>query len=612
MIVPKAPDSIDGLTLWFDASDRNTINDGKVQNNQNVYKFIDKIGGVTLRNGSGVNGPTYSFNGVNGISAIHFPSYTLAYSGGLNNLSQKALTASGINQFNTATCSMFCIYKPTTNDYTATSNAKNILNIWSNDRITKNPLTTPGSGYANISFVTEPGYTAEQRDASVGSFYQAEPTYQLAGTLQVHLRLQSYSLNMFAFSLESPSNRGVVNISSVRLQTGIKKIGFLAENSECLEDMTLPASTKSPFLGPPRLPSPFSASSSFYENCFKYNSIISTTTGASSPVPNAWMTIGSYWHSNRNDSNFDNKYPFEGYFCEFLHYNRYLTDEETNSIREYLKLKWFQTSLGFKQIFTEPPIFSVPPVVSGFTISTTKNFTQQLKGDPICSDYSTTAISSSSVALGVNNYVSNKGKFYYSFLIQSPNDPYENYGIINADALDISDPIIDDDPEPFVVTATGNLTTVSNLMYPVESGWWNIRPYAVNIAGYGYGEVDTQFMLGMELRGIVRDKTTGIITISVSRLIPLGGNSLASYGFSYKALPPAYPDEQEFGSDYDPYWESGTVNVTVTGVGNSTGTGDLYNQTVSFAGGTYYYIRFWAVMSNGKKKYWTRRFKWGY
>ena len=33
-------------------------------------------------------------------------------------------------------------------------------------------------------------------------------------------------------------------------------------------------------------------------------------------------------------------HPLEGYFCEMLYYNRYLTTAETNALEQYIKMKW--------------------------------------------------------------------------------------------------------------------------------------------------------------------------------------------------------------------------------------------------------------------------------
>jgi hypothetical protein len=41
-----------------------------------------------------------------------------------------------------------------------------------------------------------------------------------------------------------------------------------------------------------------------------------------------------------NASGLFSVYAFEGHFCEFLFWDRVLTDPESNSVEQYLKKKW--------------------------------------------------------------------------------------------------------------------------------------------------------------------------------------------------------------------------------------------------------------------------------
>ena len=47
----KNPSKIPGLKIWIDAADTSTINNGTVQNGQNVFKIVDKSSGYVFRNG---------------------------------------------------------------------------------------------------------------------------------------------------------------------------------------------------------------------------------------------------------------------------------------------------------------------------------------------------------------------------------------------------------------------------------------------------------------------------------------------------------------------------------------------------------------------------------
>jgi hypothetical protein len=62
-------------------------------------------------------------------------------------------------------------------------------------------------------------------------------------------------------------------------------------------------------------------------------------------VTNPIMCLGSYWPGRSGlgitvSSEYLNLPPFEGYFCEFLYFDRVLTDKETKIVEAYLKEKW--------------------------------------------------------------------------------------------------------------------------------------------------------------------------------------------------------------------------------------------------------------------------------
>jgi hypothetical protein len=342
MISLKSPNSIPGLNLWFDAADINTINNGRVVNNENVYKFTDKISGVSLTNGNTVSGPTYSFGSINGKNAIHFPHYGLIP----NNRSLKTLTASNVSQLNTFTFSMFVVYKPTTKLYQDLSgNQSYVISVF--DGLTIDNLVS--NVFPNRAFYIgdEGGGSQGQRNNPSGRYVEGIST----GVGQY----VAYTENITSRSLELPTPAGLsgpssnqVTIASARGQNGLRKVGWIQQNGESLEDLTIPVSTtigtqsyKPPFGGiePPRTPSPFSSVVDYYRNR-GYLLSGNTISAASRPgTRGTHLTLGGFWP---NTTTFTFRtYPFEGYICEFLNYNRYLTEQETNSVREYLKIKWF-------------------------------------------------------------------------------------------------------------------------------------------------------------------------------------------------------------------------------------------------------------------------------
>jgi hypothetical protein len=227
----KTPKLVPGLIMWLDASDQATVNNGRVSNNENVYKFIDKVSGTTLVNNNGVNGPTYKYSTIKGRNVIEFASYNTAT---FNDISLKALTASNILPFfwnkNFGTASMFCVYLPTTQVGTES----NIISMWNSGRVDGVPAFPLGG-------VNEGGFPNRGIGLSnangAGRFIEGMP---LLTKFPYHNEYQGFSENVHVYSGDQPSSFGNVSITSVRLQKNLKKIGFLSENSSSLEDTTLP------------------------------------------------------------------------------------------------------------------------------------------------------------------------------------------------------------------------------------------------------------------------------------------------------------------------------------------------------------------------------------
>lgn len=332
MIPLIGPDKIDGLKIWFDASDLSTVNDGRVTNGSNVYKFVDKISGVVCRNNNGVNGPTYSFGGVNGKGAICFGYYAPG------DLSLRALTASGVTQFNTATRTNFWVYKPTgkTAQPAGSSNEQYVVTVWDTTRITGG---IAAGGYANIAmYIAEDSETyalAIQKQNPSGRYVEGVP-----GTAP-YTGYNTYTEDIPSRSLEGPNSLNKVSIGSARISPSqTKKIGWLKEGQDSFEDFTIPAYTASKYnnlsvYGRPLPPSPLSASASYWTPRgfrLENTSVVVGTT--------AYISIGAFWPVT-SLSIPTGKYPMEGFFCEWLYFDRYLTDSETNTVREYLRRKWF-------------------------------------------------------------------------------------------------------------------------------------------------------------------------------------------------------------------------------------------------------------------------------
>lgn len=221
----KTPKLVPGLLMWLDASDQATVNNGRVTNNENVYKFVDKVSGVTLVNNNGVNGPTYKYSTIKGRNIIEFASYNTTT---FNDISLKSLTASNfLPNFwnkNFATFSMFCVYLPTTQVGTES----NIISMWNSGRVDGvNGLSEGGFPNRGIGLSNTNG---------AGRYIEA---LAYLANFPYHNEYQGFSENVHVYSGEQPSSFGKVSVTSVRLQKNLKKIGFLSENSSSLEDTTL-------------------------------------------------------------------------------------------------------------------------------------------------------------------------------------------------------------------------------------------------------------------------------------------------------------------------------------------------------------------------------------
>ena len=134
------PSKIPGLKIWIDAADINTVNNGTVQNNQNVFKIVDKVGGLVFRNGYGVEGPTYSVGVVNGKNAITFNYYTIP-----NSIHAKGLWAGNVTPMATGTYSLYCTSFPYDNRQRNTNGAgiSSPSNLWIFTLINNLPIALP-------------------------------------------------------------------------------------------------------------------------------------------------------------------------------------------------------------------------------------------------------------------------------------------------------------------------------------------------------------------------------------------------------------------------------------------------------------------------------------
>jgi hypothetical protein len=66
-------------------------------------------------------------------------------------------------------------------------------------------------------------------------------------------------------------------------------------------------------------------------------------------IPNAKITLGDYWPASYSISS-STPIPPRAHFCEFLYYDRQLTDQEHYKVVQYLENKWIKPEEDTKEI----------------------------------------------------------------------------------------------------------------------------------------------------------------------------------------------------------------------------------------------------------------------
>lgn len=306
----KSPEKIPGLKLWWDASDASTVNNGKAIDNQNVFRFVDKVGGFSLTNNRGLLGPKYWFGAVNEKNVISFEYNEV------DSISYKRLAGENIKPLESGTYSLFCVHYPNDRRFEP-SRRMWIMSIF-------NKLSMETKRYTDLPFEANRGisvgaYTTNRnlRIEFVESLNNSTPTTQF----------RDNSTDLFLGATAGVNYQyGKVNISIMRSRQNVKKYSIIRSGS-ALEDNFVPRTS------------------------LQTSQIVTTVE----PV----LTIGAWWPDGANSNNnpfpktlisqqystsTDNGgwFPYEGYFCELLFWDRLLTDSESNSIKDYLIQKWVQ------------------------------------------------------------------------------------------------------------------------------------------------------------------------------------------------------------------------------------------------------------------------------
>jgi len=320
----KSPDSISGIKLWFDASDVTTVNDGRVSDRENVYKFVDKIGGFALTNPNGALGPSYSFSAVNGKNAISFTYYNSTVA---NNPSLKRLAAVNVTPLSTGTFSMYVAFlpndirqEPSPNDPQALLQTRcGVVTIISGSRISSSPIGT--SGYLDRQLYHTSYYNNIERNTTIG-YVDSQNPWTTFNTF-IYDNSAFKQPNSRALTSGTDYQYGKVNLFGIRNSSGIQKGTISRKNSISIDNFQ-----------------PRQGSTGLRP---KVRPVFS--------IPNPCLVIGASWPgytidgvgyftlTNRLATNFS---PLDGFFCEMIFFDRVLSESEDNSVTSYLRKKWIE------------------------------------------------------------------------------------------------------------------------------------------------------------------------------------------------------------------------------------------------------------------------------
>jgi hypothetical protein len=383
MIGLKSPNNITGLKVWLDASDADTINDGRdISNGSTVQKWVDKVGGYVFRSGTGtlgnsyntltsngifkVRGPSYSVGVVNGKNAITFNYYT---GGGVgsgagtanteDNISFRRLACGSITPIGSATYSMYVVFLPKENreqkSQTGTGGAAQsqyIMTVMDASR-SNAAGTGPLSGYPGPGSSANPAGYCERMLYMTSTSSVAGNAYRNGTIAYTNGSNETIIINSVQPSIgtylsnqtQEPSGLyetsgknyqyGKVNVFGIRHSNSIKRFSVVRDGYTRKDNFVPPTivsgalnTANNPWAGRDRRisPSPRIA-----------NPIV--TIGAVAPG----YDLGKTSTRGTDDDGTGirtNQSPFEGYFCELLFWDRILTESESNSVELYLRKKW--------------------------------------------------------------------------------------------------------------------------------------------------------------------------------------------------------------------------------------------------------------------------------
>jgi len=345
-VVLTNPDNIPGLTLWVDAADASTVNNGRVTNGQNVFKIVDKVSGITFRNGYGSFGPSYSVGAVNGKNVITFNYYTQS---SIDSIQAKVLWAGNVTTMATGTYSLYCVSFPydLRKRDTDGANVINFQRLWLLSLI--NSLPNSLGNYAPNRQIY---YFAS---ASQSTFSANNLSPQIREDTDFNALTTGSIVNDRGIGYKDYQN---LPLSDSRYSYGkVNILGLRVSNN----------STSGPASGTKKFTTirkDYILKDNFYSRAVLTYGITGSFgfTPASGGGP--WLTIGAIIPNassrvvdglggpisvefamgvvlvNGSPVTASQVFGFEGHFCELLYFDRTLSDSESNSVEQYLTKKW--------------------------------------------------------------------------------------------------------------------------------------------------------------------------------------------------------------------------------------------------------------------------------
>lgn len=358
------PNRIPGLKIWLDANDTSTINDGRiVTNNVLVEKWTDKASGFVFRSGTGTlgnnqndtaannifknRGPSYSVGTINGKNSVlfgYFRAPNLLNSPGdantEDNMSFRRLACSNVTPLSSATYSMYIVQMP--EDIRKQpmvgggEQSQHIINIRSGNRVSGSNQY-PGGYQERVFCATSINTgTSPYRNTTLFFIDSTNETTIINGVAPPIGSYLTYEYDQRGgrfpdskFFTSGPLYQyGKVNIHGFRMQNFLKKFSIMRPDFTQREAFIPRAAYANAWTNRDSRASPSAQ-------------IVNPLMTIGAPVP----AYGSSYTLVKNivdggSVNQGNLCPYEGNFCEFLFWDRVLTDSESNAVEMYLQKKW--------------------------------------------------------------------------------------------------------------------------------------------------------------------------------------------------------------------------------------------------------------------------------